>query len=112
MGVNINQVLALCFGFGALMAGLAGILISMCYPIHTAMGLEYTIIAIIVVVLGGLGSIPGSFIGWFHTGSCWQHRHLYGARLITGCLLCHLHAPAPGEANRYYGEIEKWILPH
>ncbi|MBA7678111.1 hypothetical protein ES703_86382 [subsurface metagenome] len=32
------------------------------------MGLEYTIIAIIVVVLGGLGSIPGSFIGGFLLG--------------------------------------------
>lgn len=30
MGVNINQVLALCFGFGALMAGFAGALLSMC----------------------------------------------------------------------------------
>jgi branched-chain amino acid transport system permease protein len=68
MGVNINQVLALCFGFGALMAGLAGLLISICYPIHAAMGLEYTIITIIVVVLGGLGSIPGSFIGGFILG--------------------------------------------
>ena len=63
MGVNINQVLALCFGFGALMAGFAGVLYSMCYTIHPHMGLEHTIIAIIVVVLGGLGSIPGSFIG-------------------------------------------------
>ena len=63
MGVNINQVLALCFGLGALMAGFAGTLMSMCYPIKATMGLEYTIIAIIVVVLGGLGSIPGSFIG-------------------------------------------------
>jgi branched-chain amino acid transport system permease protein len=63
MGVNISRVLALCFGFGALMAGLAGTLVSMCYPIDATMGLGYTIIAIIVVVLGGLGSIPGSFIG-------------------------------------------------
>ncbi|MEW6663833.1 MAG: branched-chain amino acid ABC transporter permease [Thermodesulfobacteriota bacterium] len=68
MGVGINRVLALCFGFGALMAGLAGLLISMSYPIHTTMGLEYTIITIIVVVLGGLGSIPGSFIGGFVLG--------------------------------------------
>jgi branched-chain amino acid transport system permease protein len=78
MGVNINQVLALCFGFGALMAGFAGSLVSMCYPIYATMGLEYTIIAIIVVVLGGLGSIPGSFIGGFILGligsivSSWQ----------------------------------------
>ncbi|MCX6011746.1 MAG: branched-chain amino acid ABC transporter permease [Chloroflexi bacterium] len=63
MGVNINQVLALCFGLGALMAACAGLLISMCFSITPTMGLEYTVIAIIVVVLGGLGSIPGSFIG-------------------------------------------------
>ncbi len=63
MGVNINNVLALCFGFGAALASIAGMLISISYPVHTVMGLEYTVIAIIVVVLGGLGSIPGSFIG-------------------------------------------------
>jgi branched-chain amino acid transport system permease protein len=68
LGVNINQVLALCFGFGALMAGFAGGLLSMCYPIKATMGIEYTIIAIIVVVLGGLGSIAGSFIGGFLLG--------------------------------------------
>jgi branched-chain amino acid transport system permease protein len=63
MGVNINQVLSLCFGLGALMAGVGGTLISMSYKIQPTMGLEYTIIALIVIVLGGLGSIPGSFIG-------------------------------------------------
>lgn len=68
MGVNINQVLAICFGFGAAMAGIAGVLISVSYPVNAAMGLEYTIIAIIVVALGGLGSIPGSFIGGFILG--------------------------------------------
>jgi branched-chain amino acid transport system permease protein len=68
MGVNINRVLALCFGFGAAMAAIAGMLISLCYPVHVIMGQEYTILAIIVVVLGGLGSIPGSFIGGFVLG--------------------------------------------
>ena len=68
MGVNINQVLALCFGFGAVIAGFAGALLSMCYPIQATMGLEYAIIAIIVVVLGGMGSIVGSFIGGFILG--------------------------------------------
>jgi branched-chain amino acid transport system permease protein len=68
MGVNINQVLALCFGLGALMAGFAGVLLSICYPVQATMGLGYTLIAIIVVVLGGLGSIPGSFIGGFILG--------------------------------------------
>lgn len=68
MGVNINFVLALCFGFGAAMAGIAGTLISICYPINTVMGLGYTVIATVVITLGGLGNIPGSFIGGFILG--------------------------------------------
>jgi branched-chain amino acid transport system permease protein len=68
MGVNIDMVLGLCFALGAAMAGMAGMLISMSYPVHVVMGQEYTIIAMIVVVLGGLGSIPGSFIGGFLLG--------------------------------------------
>jgi branched-chain amino acid transport system permease protein len=68
MGVNINFTLALCFGFGAAMAGVAGSLISICYSLSTSMGLGYTVIAIVVVTLGGLGSIPGSFIGGFILG--------------------------------------------
>lgn len=63
MGVDINFVLALCFGFGAAMAGIAGTLIAICYPISTTMGLQYTVIATVIITLGGLGSIPGSFIG-------------------------------------------------
>jgi branched-chain amino acid transport system permease protein len=68
MGININVVLALCFGLGALLAGIAGILASMIGPVSGGMGLNYAVIAIIVVVLGGLGSIPGSFIGGFVLG--------------------------------------------
>jgi branched-chain amino acid transport system permease protein len=78
MGVNINFVLALCFGFGAAMAGAAGSLFSVCYSINTTIGLQQTLLAIVVVTLGGLGSIPGSFIGGFVLGiistavSYWQ----------------------------------------
>jgi branched-chain amino acid transport system permease protein len=68
MGVNITSVLALCFGLGAAMAGAAGVLISMIYPVHVVMGMPYVVIAMIVVALGGLGSIPGSFIGGFILG--------------------------------------------
>jgi branched-chain amino acid transport system permease protein len=63
MGVNIHTVLAICFGLGLAMAGIAGSLISTVYSIGTSMGLQYTVIAMIVVVLGGLGSITGAMIG-------------------------------------------------
>jgi len=63
MGVDIHKVLAVCFGLGALMAGVAGSLLSMMFEITPEMGLPYTLIAIIAVVLGGFGNILGSLIG-------------------------------------------------
>jgi branched-chain amino acid transport system permease protein len=63
MGVNIHNVLAICFGIGLGLAGIAGTLMSTIFAISTSMGLQYTVIAMIVVVLGGLGSITGAVIG-------------------------------------------------
>jgi len=62
MGVNTNMILAVCFGLGALLAGIAGPLSAMITAPSTTMGFQNTVIALIVVVLGGLGSVPGSFI--------------------------------------------------
>ena len=62
MGINTNMILAFCFGLGALLAGIGGIMISWRTSIFTGIGFGNTVIALIVVVLGGLGSIPGSFI--------------------------------------------------
>jgi len=63
MGINIDSMLALCFGLGIALAGIAGVLYSMCYGASTNMGMELTFIAIAVVVVGGLGSVPGAFVG-------------------------------------------------
>jgi len=69
MGINIKTIMAVCFGIGAMLAGIAGSLMSMYMSLFTTtMGMENTLIAIIVVVLGGLGSIPGSLIGGFILG--------------------------------------------
>jgi branched-chain amino acid transport system permease protein len=62
MGVNTNMILAFSFGLGALLAGIGGIMISWRTPINTQIGFNNTVIALVVVVLGGLGSVPGSFI--------------------------------------------------
>jgi branched-chain amino acid transport system permease protein len=62
MGVNTNMILAFSFGLGALLAGIGGTLVSTKIAVSTGMGFSNTVIALIVVVLGGLGSIPGSFV--------------------------------------------------
>ena len=63
MGINIKTIMAVCFGIGAILAGIAGTLMSMYQALFSSMGMSNTIIAIIIVVLGGMGSIPGSLIG-------------------------------------------------
>jgi len=63
LGINVHRVLALCFGLGALLAGLAGSIISIMQEITPVMGFPYLIIAMIVLVLGGAGNILGSLVG-------------------------------------------------
>ena len=63
MGVNIRQIYAVTFGIGAAISGLSGALISPFVIIFPEMGLNYTIIAFCVVVLGGMGYMPGALWG-------------------------------------------------
>jgi branched-chain amino acid transport system permease protein len=62
MGINTKMILNLCFGLGALLAAVAGTLISIRTNVSSAIGFNNTIIALIVVTLGGLGSVTGSFV--------------------------------------------------
>lgn len=68
LGVNRKLVMATCFGLGTALAGLAGVLYSLMFDLQGSRGIELTIIAIVVVVFGGLGSISGSLIGGFALG--------------------------------------------
>ena len=62
MGVNIEKTSMISFGLGAALAAMAGTIVSVGYAIHPAMGLEWTLKALIVVVLAGLGNIGGAFV--------------------------------------------------
>jgi len=62
-GVDIDKVYAITFGIGACMAGMAGSLISMLYSFSPVLGDAFTMKSFVVVVLGGLGSIPGAIVG-------------------------------------------------
>ena len=68
LGIKINTIMALCFAIGGLLAACAGVLISMKEPFSSTSGMGYTTIAIIVVVLGGLGSVKGAILGGFILG--------------------------------------------
>jgi branched-chain amino acid transport system permease protein len=63
MGVEVNRISAITFGVGALMAGAAGALLSIVYPISPLNSSLYLGKAFVVCVLGGLGSVPGALVG-------------------------------------------------
>jgi len=68
MGINIQQVYLLAFVISAGMAGMAGALVAVCQSIVPTMGLDWTLIALVVMVLGGLGNILGTFVGGIALG--------------------------------------------
>lgn len=63
MGIPVGKTYLLAFAFGTTLAGIAGGLVSISYSISPSIGMEWTLKALIVVVLAGLGSLFGSFAG-------------------------------------------------
>lgn len=68
MGVKVKRIYAITFGVGALMAGAAGSLLSIVFPISPLNSTEFLGIAFVVCVLGGLGSIAGAMVGGLALG--------------------------------------------
>ncbi len=63
LGVNISQLYTLVFALGAALAGLAGALIGAIQSVQVGMGEPVLILAFVVIVIGGIGSIKGALVG-------------------------------------------------
>ena len=61
LGVNINRLFLIVFALGAAMAGLAGMLIAPITEASIGMGNDIIIVAFVVVIIGGIGSVKGAF---------------------------------------------------
>ncbi len=68
VGINVPRIDALTFGIGAALAGLAGAVVPLFQSFSPFLGDRYLINAFVVVVLGGLGSFPGAFLGGLVVG--------------------------------------------
>jgi branched-chain amino acid transport system permease protein len=62
LGVNIELLFALVFGLGAVFAGLAGIMAAPIASVKIGMGDDILIVAFVIIVIGGIGSIKGAFV--------------------------------------------------
>ena len=63
VGISLPKLHAFCFGVGIAMSAIAGSLVSMLYELTPFMGLPYTVTALVVIILGGLGNMLGSLVG-------------------------------------------------
>ena len=63
LGINISRLYTIVFAMGAALAGLAGALIGAIQSVEVGMGEPVLILAFVVIVIGGIGSIKGALIG-------------------------------------------------
>lgn len=63
IGLDVNRLYALTFGLGAACVGAAGTMLLLIFDVTPAVGPAYTLLAFIIVITGGMGSMPGALIG-------------------------------------------------
>ena len=63
VGLNVKQLYALTFGIGAACVGAAGTMMVLIIDVTPILGPTYTLLAFVIVITGGLGSMPGALIG-------------------------------------------------
>ncbi|RMH47348.1 MAG: branched-chain amino acid ABC transporter permease [Alphaproteobacteria bacterium] len=63
VGLNLRRLYALTFGIGTACLGAAGAIMLLLVDVHPYLGPSYTLLAFIIVIIGGMGSLPGALLG-------------------------------------------------
>ncbi|MEO0378852.1 MAG: branched-chain amino acid ABC transporter permease [Pseudomonadota bacterium] len=68
LGINIDKRFTLMFGLAAAVAGLAGVMYTPINSPNYHMGMDFLVLSFVVVVVGGMGSLPGAVLAGFLLG--------------------------------------------
>ena len=68
LGINIDKRFSIMFGLAAAVAGLAGVMYGPINPPNYHMGMDFLVLSFVVVVVGGMGSLPGAVLAGFLLG--------------------------------------------
>lgn len=68
-GIDVQKVYLISFLIGTALAGVAGAMVSVTFSVNPSMGMHWTLKALIVMVLGGLGNFIGTFVGGILLGT-------------------------------------------
>ncbi|HLF11839.1 MAG TPA: branched-chain amino acid ABC transporter permease [Gammaproteobacteria bacterium] len=92
MGIDVDRAYRLAFGFGVGITAIGGGLLASSYPFQPYVGIEYVIVMYAGVVLGGLGSLRGAFLGGLTIGLIQQLSALFLPNQLqnTAIFVCFL----------------------
>ncbi len=68
VGLNVSRLYAVTFGIGAACVGAAGTLMLLLVDVQPYLSSDYTLLSFVIVILGGLGSLPGALLGGLLVG--------------------------------------------
>ena len=95
LGINIKLLFTLVFGLGAALAGLAGLMQAPILTVQIGMGENILILAFVVIIIGGIGSIRGAFIAAIFVGLI----DVVGRTFLVDLLLLFLNQQAASTAG-------------
>ncbi|MCH9704522.1 MAG: branched-chain amino acid ABC transporter permease [Proteobacteria bacterium] len=68
LGINVERRFTIVFGIAAVVAGLAGVMYTPIVPPDYHMGMDFLVLSFVIVVVGGMGSLPGAVLAGFMLG--------------------------------------------
>ena len=68
MGININKMYLLAFAFSSALVGIAGAVIAPAFPITPTIGVSFSLISFVVIIIGGMGNLKGALYAGFLVG--------------------------------------------
>jgi branched-chain amino acid transport system permease protein len=106
LGVNIELLFTLVFGLGAVFAGLAGLMAAPITSVKIGMGDDILILAFVIIVIGGIGSIKGAFVAAMVVGQI----DIVGRAFLPDLLKTFLSASAASSAAPAISQVLIYIV--
>jgi branched-chain amino acid transport system permease protein len=106
LGVNIELLFSLVFGLGAVFAGLAGLMAAPITSVKIGMGDDILILAFVIIVIGGIGSIKGAFIAAMVVGQI----DIVGRAFLPDLLKTFLSASAASSAAPAISQVLVYVV--
>jgi branched-chain amino acid transport system permease protein len=106
LGVNISALYTIVFALGAALAGFAGALIGAIQSVQVGMGEPVLILAFVVIVIGGIGSIKGALVGAILVGLT----DTLGRTLLPVAFGAFMNAPAANAIGSALASMSIYIL--